>query len=52
VAAARAAGDADAIALIGPRSLGPFDAHGDPVDPPVWLWRADVGWRLTPERPL
>jgi hypothetical protein len=26
--------------------------HGDPVDPPVWLWRADAGWRLTPERPL
>jgi hypothetical protein len=34
------------------RSLGPFDARGDPVDPPVWLWRADAGWRLTPERPL
>jgi hypothetical protein len=32
--------------------LGPFDAHGDPVDPPVWLWRADADWRLSPERPL
>src|SRR4051812_37244353 len=34
------------------RSLGPFDAHGDPIDPPVWLWRADAQWRLTPERSL
>jgi hypothetical protein len=34
------------------RSLGPFDAHGDPVDPPVWLWRADEQWRLTPDRAL
>jgi hypothetical protein len=21
------------------RALGPFDAHGDLIDPPVWLWR-------------
>jgi hypothetical protein len=34
------------------RSLGPFDDHGDPVNPPVWLWRADADWRLSPERPL
>jgi len=34
------------------RALGPFDAHGDPVDPAVWLWRSDVDWRLTPERSL
>jgi hypothetical protein len=34
------------------RELGPFDEHGDPVDPPVWLWRADADWALTAERPL
>jgi hypothetical protein len=31
---------------------GPFDAHGDPVDPPVWLWRADEDWALAPDRAL
>jgi hypothetical protein len=34
------------------RALGPFDAHGDPVDPPVWLWRADAQWQLVPDRAL
>jgi hypothetical protein len=34
------------------RALGPFDDHGDPVDPPVWLWRASDDWSLTPDRPL
>jgi hypothetical protein len=34
------------------RAAGPFDEHGDPVDPPVWLWRAEPGWTLRPERPL
>jgi hypothetical protein len=34
------------------RRLGPFDAHGDPADPPVWLWRADPAWKLEPDRPL
>jgi hypothetical protein len=34
------------------RAAGPFDAHGDPVDPPVWLWRADAEWDLVPERAL
>jgi hypothetical protein len=34
------------------RALGPFDEHGDPIDPPVWLWRAGPDWALTPERPL
>ena len=34
------------------RAAGPFDAYGDPVDPPVWLWRADADWSLRPERPL
>jgi hypothetical protein len=34
------------------RAGGPFDEHGDPVAPPVWLWRADAGWTLRPERPL
>src|SRR5439155_12055087 len=28
------------------RELGPFDEHGDPVDPPVWLWRASADWTL------
>jgi hypothetical protein len=34
------------------RRLGGFDAHGDPTDPPVWLWRADAAWNLVPDRPL
>ena len=34
------------------RAAGPFDEHGDPVDPPVWLWRAADDWSLTPDRPL
>ena len=34
------------------RRLGSFDAHGDPHDPPVWLWRAGAAWRLHPDRPL
>jgi hypothetical protein len=34
------------------RELGPFDAHGDPVDPPVWLWSAEHGWALEPSRAI
>ncbi len=34
------------------RRLGPFDEHGDPVDPPVWLWRVDDSWGAAPDRPL
>jgi hypothetical protein len=34
------------------RALGRFDEHGDPIDPPVWLWRAGPGWALAPERAL
>jgi hypothetical protein len=34
------------------RRLGPFDDHGDPVEPPVWLWRADERWRLEPDRAI
>jgi hypothetical protein len=34
------------------REAGPFDEHGDPVDPPVWLYRAAADWTLTPDRPL
>jgi hypothetical protein len=34
------------------RAAGPFDAHGDPVDPPVWLWRAAEDWSLAPDRAL
>jgi hypothetical protein len=32
------------------RALGPFDDHGDPIDPAVCLWRED--WSLTPDRPV
>ena len=34
------------------RQLGPFDEHGDLVDPPVSLWRVTDGWELVPHRPL
>jgi hypothetical protein len=34
------------------RAAGGFDEHGDPLDPPVWLWRAGADWALRPERPL
>jgi len=34
------------------RELGPFDEHGDPLDPPVWLYRAAADWTLEPDRPL
>jgi hypothetical protein len=34
------------------RELGPFDEHGDPVDPPVWLWRVGQDWALVPDRAL
>jgi hypothetical protein len=34
------------------RAAGPFDEHGDPIDPPVWLWRAEPDWTLRPDRPL
>ena len=34
------------------RRLGPFDDHGDPVDPPVWLWRAGEDWALAPDRAI
>jgi hypothetical protein len=31
------------------RAAGPFDEQGDPIDPPISLWRADAAWRLTPD---
>jgi hypothetical protein len=34
------------------RAAGPFDEHGDPVDPPVWLWRTAADGSLRPDRPL
>jgi hypothetical protein len=47
------AGAGDRAALLAAmRAAGPFDDHGDPVDPPVWLWRADADWTLAPDRPL
>jgi len=48
--AAGAQGRAEVLAAC--RAAGPFDEHGDPLDPPVWLWRAERGWRLRPDRPL
>jgi hypothetical protein len=50
-AVAEGAADRGAV-LLAARRLGRFDAHGDPIDPPVWLWRADPSWNLRPERPL
>ena len=52
VAAIQAGAGDRAEVLDALRSLGPFDAHGDPIDPAVWLWRADAQWRLTPDRSL
>jgi hypothetical protein len=53
VTAALSAGAVDRTGLLAAlRALGPFDAHGDLVDAPVWLWRADDAWNLAPERPL
>jgi hypothetical protein len=50
--ALHAGADDRARLLAALRAAGPFDAHGDPVDPPVWLWRADGDWSLTPDRAL
>ena len=29
-----------------------FDPHGDPIDPPVWLYTAGPDWTLSPDRPI
>ena len=48
-----AGGARDRTALLSAlRIAGPFDEHGDPVEPPVWLYRAGEDWSLTPDRPL
>jgi hypothetical protein len=53
VVAALHQGTADRAALLAEmRRLGPFDEHGDPVDPPVWLWRAGADWSLVPDRAI
>jgi hypothetical protein len=53
VSAAWRGGAGDRTALLSAlRSAGPFDEHGDPVDPPVWLYRAGADWSLQPDRPL
>jgi hypothetical protein len=53
VAAAVEAGARDRPQLLEAlRRLGPFDEYGDPLDPPVWLWRATQSWALEPDRPL
>jgi hypothetical protein len=53
VVSALAAGVRDRTAMLAElRRRGPFDDHGDPVDPPVWLWRVRAGWQLDPERAI
>jgi hypothetical protein len=53
VAGALAAGaTARADVIDACRAAGPFDEHGDPIDPAVWLWRADDAWRLSPAHPI
>ena len=53
VVRAAAEGAADRPAMLAAlRELGGFDLHGDPRDPPVWLWRADTAWDLRPDRSL
>jgi hypothetical protein len=52
VAGVRAGARDRASLLASLRGRGPFDDHGDPIDPPVWLWRADANWVLEAERPL
>jgi hypothetical protein len=47
------AGAADRAAVLAAlRARGSFDECGDPVDPPVWLWRAGEHWVLEPEQAL
>jgi hypothetical protein len=53
VAEALGSGAADRGAVLRElRRRGPFDEHGDPVDPPVWLWRAGADWALEPDRAI
>jgi len=48
-----AAATPDRTAVLGAlRAAGPFDAHGDPVAAPVWLWQAGPDWALRPARAL
>src|SRR3954449_5218327 len=51
--AALRSGAADRSAVLAEmRRLGRFDGHGDPLDPPVWLWRAGGDWSLEPDRAI
>ena len=53
ISEAVAGGARDRVALLSAmRIAGPFDEHGDPVDPSVWLYRAARDWSLQPDRPL
>jgi hypothetical protein len=52
VDALRAGATDRASMLVALRAAGPFDEHGDPFAPSVWLWRAGEDWSLRPERPL
>lgn len=52
VAEAERQGRDRAGALAWLRASGAFDAHGDPVRAPVWLWRAQPSGVLQPDAPL
>ena len=53
VVSALAAGARDRVALLRElRAQGGFDYHGDPVDPPVWLWRVRDDWEVEPDRAI
>jgi hypothetical protein len=52
VAAWRGGAHDRAAMLAALRAAGPFDEHGDPADPPVWLYGAGADWSLRPDRPL
>lgn len=41
-----------AALLVALRALGPFDDHGDPVEPAVWLWRTGADGEPEPERAI
>jgi hypothetical protein len=48
----RAGAGSRALLLEAIRGTGGFDRNGDLLNPPVWLWRADEEWSLSPDRPL
>ena len=53
VVTALRSGVADRAALLAElRVRGHFDDHGDPIDPPVWLWRVGDDWTPEPDRAI